>query len=83
MSDATPRIANVHRVTKESDVEVVIYDIAGRRVRELVRGSVPAGRHVEIWDGRNEAGDAAANGIYFVRLTWAGGTEAERVTIMR
>jgi hypothetical protein len=68
---------------RESDVELVIYDIAGRRVRELVAGPVQAGRNVMIWDGRNEAGEAAANGIYFVRLTWDGGTEAERVTIMR
>ena len=46
---------------------VTIYDVAGRRVRELWSGLVPGERAV-TWDGRNDAGVGVASGSYFVRV---------------
>ena len=44
---------------------VVITDVGGRRIRTLTLG--PAGR--AGWDGRDEAGEPAPAGLYFVRIT--------------
>jgi hypothetical protein len=49
----------------ESDVTIQVYDVAGREVRTLVDGSVPAGRHQVVWDGRNDAGESVGSGVYF------------------
>ncbi len=52
-----------------AEVRLVIFDIAGRAVREVAGGRYPAGRHAVTWDGRNRAGEGAGSGIYFARLT--------------
>lgn len=46
---------------------VTIYDVAGRRVREVVRGDFPAGYRTTTWDGRDQRGRPVASGIYFVK----------------
>lgn len=49
-----------------------IYDVAGRRIRTLFVGDLPAGPTVLRWDGREDSGVAAPGGIYFVRLRTEG-----------
>jgi hypothetical protein len=46
-----------------------VTDLAGRRVRGLASGTWPAGTHRVRFDGRNEAGDRLAPGLYFVHLS--------------
>ena len=46
-----------------------LFDLAGRRVRSLVSGVLPAGEVSREWDGRDEAGHGVHPGVYFVRLT--------------
>lgn len=52
--------------TDARDVRVGVYDIAGRLVRELARGSFEPGRHEIRWDGRDRDGVRARGGMYFV-----------------
>lgn len=60
----------------EAQVDLRIYDVAGRIVTTLVSGSKPAGRHTVEWRGVDREGEDVAPGIYFCELT-AG---ADRVT---
>lgn len=50
-----------------ADVEMGVFDVAGRRVASLARGRLGAGAHVVQWDGRGLDGARARAGIYFVR----------------
>lgn len=50
-------------------ITIRIFDIALQPVRDLVvQASRPPGQHDEVWDGRNDEGRPAANGVYFVRV---------------
>ena len=49
-----------------------VYDLLGRPVRTLWDGPRPSGTHRLGWDGRNDAGQTVAAGVYFARLE-AGG----------
>lgn len=51
-----------------ADVRLGVYDVRGRRVRELVATTVAPGRHTVDWTGADDDGRALANGIYFVRF---------------
>jgi len=51
---------------------VAIYSITGQLVRELVNGEMNAGRHAVSWDGRDQAGDVLAAGIYLYRIVVTG-----------
>ena len=49
--------------------ELIVFDILGRKVRTLLRDeSHPAGFYQTTWDGRDETGRTAGNGVYFYRL---------------
>ena len=56
------------------DVRLEIFDVAGRRVRSVFEGRATAGSTIVRWDGRTEAGRAAARGAYVARLIAAHGT---------
>jgi hypothetical protein len=51
-------------VPRTSLVRIAVYDLAGRLVRELVRGSFDPGRHVVAWDARSQ-GARARPGLFF------------------
>jgi hypothetical protein len=53
---------------KTSVVELVIFDVTGRRVRSLASGTFPAGRHRLYWDGNDDHGHGHASGVYLLRL---------------
>ena len=57
-----------YSVTQAGMVELSIYDVAGRRVRSLVKGETPAGTYRMEWDARDDGGQALSAGIYFARL---------------
>ena len=61
-----------------------IHDLRGRVVRTLVNGaSLPAGTRVLFWDGLDDAGRAAASGVYWIRLDSAHGRETQRAVLLR
>lgn len=49
-------------------VEIDAYDIAGRRVRTLLRADLDGGRHDTEWDGLSDAGVPLPRGVYRLRL---------------
>jgi uncharacterized repeat protein (TIGR01451 family) len=49
-------------------VRLVVFDVAGRRVRTLVDAELPAGRHAAAWDGRDELERRVQAGVYFLRV---------------
>ncbi len=59
-------------IPSAGDVNVSVYDVAGRRVNRLVSGVLEAGTHGVVWDGRDESGHATAGGVYFCRIEAAG-----------
>ena len=76
---ATFRIA----LPEAAHITLSIYDQQGRRVRDLVSGTWPAGEHRPRWDGRDETGRPAASGIYFARLVAMGRTLKVRFAVVR
>ena len=56
------------RLGAASLVSLDLYDVAGRRVRNLVRDTRSVGEYADRWDGRDEDGKKAPAGVYFARL---------------
>lgn len=55
-------------LSQDASIELALFDLTGRRIQILARGSWPAGRHSLRWDGRDETGRRAASGTYLARL---------------
>lgn len=47
--------------------DVAVFDILGRRVRQLGRGALEPGRHLFSWDGVDERGERLSSGVYLAR----------------
>ncbi len=56
------------RVRAGSSVQVGVYALDGRRVWSAPVGVQRAGRHEIRWDGRDDAGQSVAPGIYLARV---------------
>ena len=61
-------------LAKEENVEAGVFDVAGRQVRSLYSGRLPAGPHRLEWDGWDMTGCRCQSGIYFIRVE-RGGTK--------
>jgi hypothetical protein len=58
-------------------VELAVYSVDGRRVRTLVNETRAAGIYRIEWDGRDEARNGVAPGVYYAHLS-AGGRRITR-----
>ena len=52
----------------QQSVDLAIYDVSGRLVRNLVNQQMPAGEHTVQWDATDSQGNKVASGIYLYRL---------------
>lgn len=63
------------------EVELAVFDLAGRRVRTLEQGLMNEGAHTVTWNGRSDSDHEVASGIYFYKLT-SGKTKQERKMVL-
>ncbi len=70
-------------LARPAEVVLTIYDLAGRKVRSLEAGSMPAGTHEFRWDGRNESDRRVASGVYFIRLESDAGSTTRMLNLVR
>ena len=66
--------------TDAAGVSLTVYDVLGRRVRQLWQGSLPAGTHRFVWDSSDEESKAVAAGVYLYRVEVDGRVEAKKMT---
>jgi hypothetical protein len=72
-----------YALPRQALVRLAVFDIAGRRVRELRSGTEPAGAHAIDWDLRDERGAPVGAGTYFARLEVEQRTLTHKVTRVR
>jgi hypothetical protein len=65
------------------EVELVVTDALGRRVKSLFRGMAQPGAHMVEWNGDTEGGERAEAGVYLYQLTTAKGTQSGKIMLMR
>ena len=56
------------QLANNSDVQLIIYDILGRKIRTLVSNHLNVGNHVVTWNGLDEDGANVASGMYIYRI---------------
>ncbi len=62
---------------------VVLFDLAGRRVRELCHERRPAGPSLVHWDGRDDGGREVPAGVYLARLEVDGHAVTTQLALVR
>jgi hypothetical protein len=63
-----PTVTVAYENDFRQEVRITIYDVQGRRVRELYRGVKGPGAHKITWDATDGGGTRVASGLYFVEV---------------
>lgn len=71
------------QLTRSEVVELSVYTIAGEKVRILMAGTVPPGRHAVHWNGADEYGRRLASGTYVYRLKAGNLQTARKLVILQ
>ncbi len=66
-----------------SRVELLVFDLLGRKLRTLFQGELVAGHYQTEWDGRDEAGRVVASGNYIYVLRVNGRFVSKRMLLTR
>ena len=80
---ANPVTTIEYALPEPSQVQLVVYDLAGRTVATLVSGFVDAGYGGVVWQGRDASGRSVPTGIYIYRIVATGLDSGERFTQTR
>ncbi len=73
-------------IPRENDhgrVEIAVYDVQGRRVRQLVNEPLPPGSYLVRWDGRSDEGRSVASGVYISMLRAQGSLQTGKMVLIR
>ena len=66
--------------TDAAGVSLTVYDVLGRRVRQVWDGALGAGSHRFVWDGLDEQGKGVAAGVYIYQVEIDEQVEAKKTT---
>lgn len=67
---------------EDNDVELIIYNVKGEKIKTIYNGHVYANEHNSVvWNGKDADGKQVASGVYFYKLK-AGTTEYRKKMIM-
>ena len=77
-----------YHLATDAEVILTIYDTRGVAVRTLTLGYQPAGvyqskHRAAYWDGKNDAGEKVASGLYFYTLTADDFTATRKLLIVK
>jgi len=71
------------RLPQATRVRLDVFDLQGRRVRQLIDGQGIAGENRLAWDGRDNAGRAILPGVYLARLEFLGVAKTIRLVRLK
>jgi subtilisin family serine protease len=77
-------IAIVVDAPREEEMELVVYNLLGQRVRTLYEGkSTPGVSMYYWWDGVDDANNHVVTGVYFCRLNVAGTVLSQKIVYLK
>jgi hypothetical protein len=68
---------------RSTQVELMIHDLTGRVVRQLVQESLSPGFYEFEWDGRNDEGHPVSSGLYLARLKARGEDKMQKLMLLK
>ncbi|NIR71236.1 MAG: T9SS type A sorting domain-containing protein [Phycisphaerae bacterium] len=72
-----------YQLPQAEKVSIVIYDLIGRQVRELINRNQEAGVHSVKWDGRDQARQTVAAGVYIYKITAGQFSQVRKMVLVK
>lgn len=78
-----PSGASALKELVETPVDVVIFDVAGRRIKTIESKRIFSQAVTYRWDGTNQNNDPVPSGIYFLKATAGPRQQVRKIVLMR
>jgi hypothetical protein len=78
-----PQTILAYSLKDASNVSLTIYDVGGRRVRDLVHEHRAPGAYRVVWDGRDGNGTQVASGVYFYKIIAGSFVETKKMVMLK
>lgn len=72
-----PNTLLTYRLFQPSNVRLQVFDLAGQKVKTLVRERQTEGWHKKEWNGTDDSGRSVSSGVYLYRIV------TDNITVMR
>jgi len=72
-----------YAVPQDGLVKLVVYNLRGQKVKELVSGKHLTGNHKIIWTGTDASGRSVSSGIYFIRIEQGGKSHVRKMMLLK
>ena len=72
-----------YSLTENQKVSLMVYNISGQIVKELINERKPAGQYTVAWDGRNTAGLPVPAGVYIYKIVTDGFKQTKRMIVRK
>ena len=72
-----------YALPEESNVRLVIYNLLGQKVKELVEKTQSPGYYTIYWDGKDNRGENVGSGIYFYRIQTGSFTKTAKMSLLK
>lgn len=78
-----PRTTISYGLPVSSDVSIIVYDVKGCEVSNLVQTHKSAGWHDVQWNGLGDTGHPVSTGLYFARIQAGGFSDVIKMVYLR
>ncbi|MDP8200852.1 MAG: T9SS type A sorting domain-containing protein [Candidatus Tenebribacter burtonii] len=79
-----PHTSISFKLEEENDVEVVIYNIKGEKIKTIFKDHVYADHNIiTVWDGNDTSGKQVSSGIYFYKLKTENHEKTKRMILLK
>jgi len=68
---------------RDTHVKIVIYDVRGAMVRNLLDEDMRQGKRSVVWDGTDDRGQSVASGVYFYRLSTESFMDSKKMVLVK
>jgi flagellar hook assembly protein FlgD len=78
-----PETEIVFSMQNQAQVRLVVYNIKGEVVKELVNSNLSAGEHRILWRGTDAGGNTVGNGIYYYKMQSGKYTSSGKMVLLK
>ena len=68
---------------KSENASLVIFNLKGQKVKQLINEQLSAGLHSVVWDGKDKMGNSVSSGIYLYKLKSGKYTSSKKMILMK
>jgi hypothetical protein len=78
-----PETTIIYQLSASAEVGLAVYNIMGKKVRQLVKSKQSIGEHRVLWDGADDKGKYIASGLYIYRLKAGRVVESKKMILIK